>query len=80
MKTICLPVHSITMTLDGDGHGSISAHELLGEAPSMEYRAAVDGLLSVILAHACAGINVESPAYLEGIEVALDSIANTYGE
>ena len=78
MKTIRLPIHSITITLDGDGNGSVSSHDLLGEAPSMEYRAAVDGLLNVIVGHACAGINVESPAYLEGVEVALDAIVNQY--
>lgn len=31
---------------------------------------------SLILAHACAGIDVKSPAYLEGLETTMDSIAN----
>jgi hypothetical protein len=40
------------------------------------YNAAIDGLESLILAHACAGIDVNSAAYLEGIETAVDSAAN----
>ena len=38
---------------------------------------AIDAILSLILAHACAGIDIESPAYLEGIETAFDAIANS---
>ena len=40
------------------------------------YNAAIDGLESLILAHACAGINVGSPAYVEGIETAVDAISH----
>lgn len=42
-----------------------------------QHNGAVDGITSMILAHACAGINIESPAYLEGIETALDAIINS---
>jgi len=79
MKTINLPVYSIVLTVNDRG-GSISSAELQDENASPEYRAAIEGLLSVILAHACAGVDVESPAYLEGVEVAVDSITNEYGE
>lgn len=44
-----------------------------------EYRAAIDGLESLILAHACAGIDVTTPAYIEGIETAVEAIANHHG-
>lgn len=37
---------------------------------------ALDALESLILAHACAGIDVGSPAYLEGIETAMDALSN----
>lgn len=57
---------------------------LLGEVESEDkvsrrhqYNGAVDGITSMILAHACAGINIESPAYLEGIETAFDAITNS---
>ena len=42
------------------------------------YNAAIDGLESLILAHACAGVDVESPAYVEGIETAVDAITNHF--
>lgn len=37
---------------------------------------AIDAILSLILAHACAGIDIESPAYLEGIKTTFDAITN----
>ena len=37
---------------------------------------ATDALLSTILAHACAGVDVQSSAYVEGIETAFDAITN----
>lgn len=40
------------------------------------YNYACDALEALILAHAVAGVNVESPAYLEGLETAIDAIAN----
>lgn len=42
----------------------------------IKYNGAVDGILSMILAHAVAGIDIETPAYLEGIETALNASAN----
>lgn len=42
----------------------------------LQYNGAIDGITSLILAHACAGINVESPAYLEGIETAIQAAAS----
>jgi hypothetical protein len=37
---------------------------------------AVDGIFSMILAHAIAGVDIESPAYLEGIETAVEAVGN----
>jgi hypothetical protein len=70
---IKLPSFGIVVTLTGDGGGAISSdlhedHEL--------YNAGVDGVEALILAHACAGIDITTPAYLEGIETAVDAIAN----
>lgn len=45
-----------------------------------EYRAAFNALTSIILAHACAGINVETKAYAEGVKTTVDAILNEYGE
>lgn len=48
-------------------------------AEEAEYIAAIDGLESLILAHACAGIDVTTPAYIEGIETTVEAIANHHG-
>jgi len=40
------------------------------------HRAAQDALESMILAHAIAGIDIETPAYIEGIETAIEALAN----
>ena len=37
---------------------------------------AFGGLESLVLGHACAGIDITSSAYLEGIETAVDAIVN----
>lgn len=44
------------------------------------YNAAIDGLERLVLAQACLGINVQTPAYLEALETAIDAIGNEYGE
>jgi hypothetical protein len=43
------------------------------------YRAAMDAIESLILAHACAGLDVASPAYVEGIETAVEACCNNLG-
>jgi hypothetical protein len=40
------------------------------------YELAVDSLESLILAHACAGIDIASPAYVEGVETAVEALLN----
>ena len=41
-----------------------------------DYNVATDAIESLVLAHACAGIDVSSPDYLEGLETALEACAN----
>jgi hypothetical protein len=41
--------------------------------------AALDAIESLVLAHACAGVDVASPAYIEGIETAVDACLNNLG-
>lgn len=36
----------------------------------------MDALESILLAHACAGIDVTSPAYVDGLETAINACAN----
>jgi hypothetical protein len=40
------------------------------------YNNMIDAIESLILAHACAGIDVSDPAYLEGIERAIKACVN----
>jgi hypothetical protein len=40
------------------------------------YNAAIDGIESLILAHACAGIDVSSKGYVAGIQTSLDAVAH----
>jgi hypothetical protein len=47
--------------------------------PRDQYLAAVDALESLILAHAVAGVDVTSPAYLEGLDTAVDAISDNFG-
>jgi hypothetical protein len=82
-RTIRLPCYGITVTLvrengeDKPGSGSIASDlRATGTASNRQFNAAIDGLESLILAHACAGVDVESPAYVEGIETAVEAIAN----
>jgi hypothetical protein len=41
-----------------------------------EYHFYVNAIESLVLAHACAGIDIESPAYIEGIETAVEAASN----
>lgn len=43
-----------------------------------KYNAAINGLESLVLAQACAGIDVETPEYMEALTTALDAIENSY--
>ena len=47
-----------------------------GFASCRNYNYACDAIESIVKAHAIAGINIESPAYLEGLETAIDGVAN----
>ena len=84
-KTIKLPVHQCIITLTGpDGKGRYEGGSIAtdwkvstsDEPGDDDYNRVIDGIEAVVLAHAMAGIDVESPAYLEGVETALDSAAN----
>ena len=83
-RIIRLPCYGITVTLvranaaDRPGGGSIvSDLRVAGEnIADRQYNAAIDGLEAIVLAHACAGVDVQSPAYIESIETAVEAIAN----
>ena len=83
---ILLPCFGMTISLSGkpaageSGSGKITSDLKQGTtAEDVEYVAAIDALESLVLAHACAGIDVAAPAYIEGIETAVEAVANQYG-
>lgn len=78
MTTINLRVYGIVVTLDGRGSGSISSDlkEAGGMKDNVAYNAAISGIESLILAQACMGCDVTSPAYLEALEVAVEACSN----
>jgi len=47
-----------------------------GNAHDREYEAAIDGIESLILAHACGGVDIASPAYVAGIQTAVEAVTN----
>lgn len=48
------------------------------DGSNQDFDNAIDGLESLILAHACTGVDITDPKYVEGIETALEAIANEY--
>jgi len=81
-----LPCYGIIVNLTGDGGGAVTSDlqekETEDNADEHEsirlFNAAMDGIESTILAHACAGIDIESPAYVEGIETAVLACGNNF--
>ena len=67
MIKISLPCYELRIELK-DGSGQVFA----GELDEPEF----GGILRMLLAHAIAGVDIESPAYLEGLETAVDGIMN----
>jgi hypothetical protein len=83
-RAIRLPCFGIEIRLaredspENSGEGTITSdlRDAGDEIEARRYNAAIDVLESLILAHACAGVDVESPAYVEGIETAVEAIGN----
>ena len=71
------------LTVDRPGQGiggcikkSLLMTEYLSRSDIKRYNQMIDVLESMVLAHACAGLDIESPAYAEGCRVAYESICN----
>jgi hypothetical protein len=84
VREIHLPCYGMTIWLDRKhapdrpGCGTITSDlkEIEQGIEGARFNAAIDGLESLILALACAGIDVQSPACIEAIEMAVEAIAN----
>jgi hypothetical protein len=84
-KTIDLPCFGITVTLEGGHQGTITSElsDTEGEIDPddilvMELNASINAIESMILAHAIAGIDITTPAYIEGIETAVMKCMEVY--
>ena len=85
MRKITLPCFGIVVETDGNGAGGINSdlHENdqvdnpMEECQIAQYNAAMDAIESMILAHACAGVSITSPGYVEGIEAAVFRTGST---
>jgi hypothetical protein len=80
MKTFKLPVYGIIVKIRKLGLGTISSDmkEDCDENEDVELIAAIDAIESIILAHACAGIDISSPQYVKGIETSVETIFNIH--
>jgi hypothetical protein len=92
MRIIQLPCYGFKITLSDDGNsGSVKSRlsssesdesfeqspmDFISQESLDEYNFYVNAIESLVLAHACAGIDIESPAYVEGIETAVEAVAN----
>lgn len=85
-RTIVLPCFDMVVLLTEAKTGVVD-HSLAGRITSSlhkgdsgsddsDYQAAIDGIESLILAHACAGVNIRDPAYLAGIQTAVEAASN----
>lgn len=77
MKTITLqtlfgPINIDLSEPDAEGKRTGSILAIIVTAPECQ----LEAIESLILAHACAGVDVESPAYIEGINTAIEAIDN----
>ena len=86
-RVINLPCFGIVVTLgepDSDHPGTYLGGTITsdlhegdsGSEDDSEYETGIDALESLILAHACAGVDIASPAYFEGIETAVGKCSN----
>ena len=83
MKIYDIGCFGIVVKVNDEGAGTIESdlHEDLDplDQGSMARDFAMHALEGLILAHACAGIDIAAPAYIEGIETAVESCENQFG-
>lgn len=75
-RTVNIPTSygNIEVVVVGDEHKG-GAVELPACFENPHLDEAMDAITSMILAHACAGVDIGSAAYAEGVEAALQCIA-----
>ena len=70
----------MTITVvDGGGRLESTIDRMKGRA-GVKFNTAVEMLERLATAHACAGIDVTAPKYIEGLDTVFEAIGNEYGE
>lgn len=69
---------TIRLALDASGRrsGNVTSTLHTSEGDAEEFNAAMDAVESMVLAHACAGIDVTDHRYVEGLRTCIDACAN----
>lgn len=83
MRTLNANCFGITITYaDSDKDTATISSEMKAQDTSENktFNTAVDALESIILAHFCAGVDITSPAYLQGIVDAYQALCNNIDE
>jgi hypothetical protein len=82
MKTITLPCYGIKIELIGltpAAFGVLTSNLHVPEMESNEHlKASIDAIERLVVAHACAGVEVNSPTYVCGLRSAIDLIAKQH--
>ena len=73
-KVIKLPIDNIVVTID-DNHCYISS-DLSDGTIGGDYDVAAHIIESMILAHAAAGVDIESPEYVSGVKTVVEAAMN----
>lgn len=81
-KTYEIPQFGMVVKITGtqEGYptpgGTITSDLHTDDEDDDEYNSAIDGIEALVLAHAVEGIDISAPAYVKGIQTAVDSAAN----
>lgn len=81
-QVITLPIGNIIITIERDEEmkptsGTIT-HDLVDDDEDTEFNAAMDGITSMVLAHAMADVDVQSAGYLEGLDTAISACESNF--
>lgn len=79
VKTIRFDQEVIVITMDPGKAAASMDSTLTRDIEDRHHYVALSAVESIILAHACAGVNIESKEYVTGVEVAVNAIENNLG-
>jgi hypothetical protein len=64
--------------IEVDTTGAITVSPGLQDDDNPEYKAAIDGITSLILALVCENVDVNTPAFIRALETAIDYAVNRW--